>query len=174
MKKDKKEDKKGGDSVNAAQQEGLFAFTCMSDLVAAADALQILKSKRGAIAVSRASRHFCPDKSKFTNYCVLENCYVTTANEHTFRALGMGDVQITFPNGTNYSTVIFKDSVYAPDLTSTLIFISRLDIMKCGTLFKDDKCTISYPNGKPMAILPLSKGLYQLAAEKSGSTSDHA
>ena len=166
MEKDKKEDKKGENSANVAQEEEFFAFTCTLDLTAAAEALQIPKSKQGAIADRGTSCHFCPDKSKFTNYHVLENRHVTTADGRTFRALGMGDVKITLPNGANHSTVILKDSVHVPDLTFTLISISRLDVTKCGALFKDGKCTISYPNGKTMAILLLSNGLYQLTVEK--------
>lgn len=104
MEKDKKEDKKGEDSANVAQEEEFFAFTCTSDLTAAAEALQIPKSKQGAIADRGASCHFCPDKSKFTNYRVLKNQHVTTADGRTFRALGMGDVKITLPNGANHSS----------------------------------------------------------------------
>ena len=175
MKKDKKkEEKKSEESANIAQDEDIFAFTCTSDFTAVAGALRIPKSRCGAIADSGASRHFSPDKSKFTNYRPLENRHVTTADGRTFRALGMGDIEIDLPNGASYSTVILKDSVYAPDLTFTLISISRLDLAKCGALFKDGKCTISYPDGRTMATLPLFNGLYRLVAEKAAKTLDHA
>ena len=135
-------------------------LTCTLDFMAVADALHIPKLKHRAIADSGTSCHFSPDKSKFTNYHPLKNHHVTTADGHTFRALGMGDVKTDLPNGASYSTVILKDSVYTPDLTFTLISISRLDLVKCGALFKDEKCTISYPNGRTTATLPLSNGLY--------------
>ena len=174
MIKNKKEEKKTEDLVNVVQDEEISTFTCTLDFMAVADALHIPKLKHRAIADSGTSCHFSPDKSKFTNYHPLKNHHVTTADGHTFRALGMGDVKTDLPNGASYSTVILKDSVYTPDLTFTLISISRLDLVKCGALFKDEKCTISYPNGRTTATLPLSNGLYWLAAEKPGSSSDHA
>ena len=155
MKKNKKEDMKTEDSANVIQDEEIFAFTCMSDFAAVVDLLCIPNSKRGTIADSGASRHFSPDKSKFTNYCSLENHHIITTDGCTFRALGMGDVKIDLPNGASYSTVILKDSVYAPDLTFTLISILRLDLARCSASFRDGKCIISYPDGRTMGTLPL-------------------
>ena len=94
MKKDKKGEKETEDLVNVMQDEEIFAFTCTSDFEAVVDLLHIPKSKCGTIADSGVSHHFSPDKSKFTNYCPLENHHVTTADGWTFRALGMGDVKI--------------------------------------------------------------------------------
>ena len=74
----------------------------------------------------------------------------------------------------SYSRVILKDSVYVPDLTFTLISISRLDLVKCGTLFKDGKCTILYPDGRTMATLLLFNGLHCLIDERPATTLDHA
>ena len=84
----------------------------------------------------------------------------------------MGDVKIDLPNGTSYSTVILKDSVYVPDLTFTLISISRLDLVRCSALFKDGKCIILYPDGR--TVVTLSNGLYHLVAERPATTPDHA
>ena len=155
MKKNKKEDMKTEDSANVIQDEEIFAFTCMSDFTAVVDLLCIPNSKHGTIADSGASRHFSPDKSKFTNYCSLENHHIITTDGCTFRALGMGDVKIDLPNGASYSTVILKDSVYAPDLTFTLISILRLDLARCSASFRDGKCIISYPDGRTMGTLLL-------------------
>ena len=174
LKKDKKEEKRTEDLANVIQDEEIFAFTCTLDFAAVVDLLHIPKSKCGAIADSGMSHHFSPDKSKFTNYCPLENHHITTADGCTFRALGMGDVKINLPNGASYSTVILKDSVYAPDLTFTLISISRLDLVRCSALFKDGKYIISYPDGRTMASLLLSNGLYHLVAERPATTPDHA
>ena len=168
MKKDKREEKKTEDLVE------IFAFTCMLDFTAVVDLLWIPKSKHGAIADSGMSHHFSPDKSEFTNYCPLKNHHITTTDGCTFRALGIGDVKIDLPNGTSYSTVILKDSVYVPDLTFTLISIFRLDLARCSALFKDGKCVILYPDGRTVATLLLSNGLYCLVAERPAMTPDHA
>ena len=108
------------------QDEEIFAFNCMSDFTAVADALCTPKSKSRAIADSGTSHHFSPDKSKLENYHPLENCHITTAHRSTFRALGIGDVKIDLSNGVSYLTVILKDSVYALDLTFCYISTQKV------------------------------------------------
>jgi hypothetical protein len=85
----------------------------------------------------------------------------------------MGDVKIDLPNGSKRNTVILKDVVYAPDLAFTLISVTQLDMAKCSVLFKNSMCSISYPDRKTMATLPLSNGLYRLVAAKITDVSDH-
>jgi len=72
----------------------------------------------------------------------------------------MGDVKIDLPNESKHNTVIIKDVVYTPELAFTLISVTRLDMAKCGVLFKNSTCTISYPDGKTMGMLPLLNVLY--------------
>jgi len=86
----------------------------------------------------------------------------------------MGNVKIDLPNGSKCNTVILKDVVYTPKLAFTLISVIRLDMAKCGVLFKKIMCTILYPDGKTMGMLPLSNGLYQLIAAKITDVGDHA
>ena len=179
QKKGKKDNKKGEkkteETANTAQDEEFFAFTCTSDFSTVAEALQIPKSKCGAIIDSGASRHFCPDRSKFMNYKPIDNSHpINTADGRTFEAIGMGDVKIDLPNGSKRNTVILKDVVYTPELAFTLISVTRLDVAKCGVLFKNNMCTISYPDGKTMGTLPLSNGLYRLVAAKITHVGDHA
>src|SRR6267154_4663082 len=86
----------------------------------------------------------------------------------------MGDVKIDLSNGSRRNAVILKDIVYTSDLAFTLISVTRLDMAKCGVLFKNSMCSISYPDGKTVATLPLSNGLYQLVADKITDVGDHA
>jgi hypothetical protein len=58
--------------------------------------------------------------------------------------------------------------VYAPDLAFTLISVSHLDIAKCGLLFKNGMCKITYPDGKTMATVPQADGLYRIIFNKLG------
>ena len=88
--------------------------------------------------------------------------------------VALGRSREKYSNGMSYSRVILKDSVYVPDLTFTLISISRLDLVKCGTLFKDGECTILYPDGRTMATLLLFNGLHCLIDERPATTLDHA
>jgi hypothetical protein len=78
----KKEKPKQQEAVVVAVEEEknkLFAFTCTSDYVAVADELDVLKSRLGTCIDSRASRDYCPDRSKFITY---ENIHrkITMAN----------------------------------------------------------------------------------------------
>jgi hypothetical protein len=71
----------------------------MSDYVAVTDALEVLKSKLRACMDSRASRHYCPDQTKFTDYKAVE-CKITTADGRTLMTAGVGDLHIDLPNGS--------------------------------------------------------------------------
>ena len=69
QKKSKKGEKKDESAAVAeTKDEELFAFTCTLDYVAIAEALKVPKSRLGACIDSGASRHYCPDRSKFENY----------------------------------------------------------------------------------------------------------
>jgi len=80
-------------------KEDLFAFTCTSAYVALAESIDVPKSKLGTCMDSGASRHYCPDKSKFTDYKAVER-EITTADGRTLTTAGMGDlhVELTWPS----------------------------------------------------------------------------
>jgi hypothetical protein len=80
QKKSKKKEKRTEESAAVTNDDDLFTFTCTSDYVDVAVALQVPKSRLGAIMDSGATQHFCPDWSKFINYCPLENQTVNTAD----------------------------------------------------------------------------------------------
>ena len=50
------------------EENKLFAFTCTLDYVAMADGLNVSKSRLGTCIDSGASRDYCPDHAKFSNY----------------------------------------------------------------------------------------------------------
>jgi len=74
-------------------KEELFAFTCTSDYVALTDAIDVPKSRFGTCVDSGASRHYCPDRAKFTGYKPVER-KITTADGRTLTTAGMGDLHI--------------------------------------------------------------------------------
>jgi hypothetical protein len=49
-------------------ENNMFAFMCSSDYADVVNGLDILKSRLGTCIDSGASRDYCPDHSKFTNY----------------------------------------------------------------------------------------------------------
>src|SRR5882762_8113715 len=69
QKKSKKE-KKSESAVVAVKENNdeLFAFVCTSAYANVAEALNVPKSKLGTCVDSGASRDYCPDREKFTNY----------------------------------------------------------------------------------------------------------
>jgi len=164
------EKKEESAAVAEDKDEQFFAFTCTSDYVAVAEALQLPKSRLGACIDSGASRHYCPNRARFTNYRPIEGRDITTADGHTLKAVGVGDVQIELPNGSKRTKAILKETIYAPDMAFTLISISRLDDAKCSVRFNKGMCMIKNPSGRTMATIPHSDGLYHLVTEKSTRT----
>jgi len=85
---------KKNETVVAADddKEDLLAFTCTSAYVAVAESIDVPKSKLGTCMDSGASQHYCPDRSKFTDYRAVER-EVTTADGRTLITAGMGDLK---------------------------------------------------------------------------------
>jgi hypothetical protein len=130
------------ESAAVANEDDLFVFSCTSDYVNAANDLGKDKARIDAIVDSGATRHFTPDKGKLINYQTIQNKPVTTANGSTFKAVGMGDLLVSLPNGKTWTKAILKRTVYTPELTFTLISISALDESNSEVSFKGGMCTI--------------------------------
>ena len=150
------------ESVNITTVEKLdvFAFTCTSDFMELASLITIPKARLGAIVDSGATRHFCPNKSKFSNFIPTSGWPIRTADGKTVQATGTGDIEITLPNGKEQSTVILKGALCAPDLAFTLISVSCLLKAGCRVNFFGNMCTIRYPDERVMATIPESMGLF--------------
>ena len=100
-----------------------FAFTCPSDHAAIARNLDVPKSKLGTYIDSEASKDYCPDRLNFSNYKSIQ-CKITTADKHLLSAIGIRDLHIELPNGSDKTKVIFKNAIHAPEMAFTLISIS--------------------------------------------------
>ena len=158
--------------VATNDEEGdLFAFTCTSDYVAQADQLEVAKSKLGTCIDSGASRDYCPDRSKFSNYKAIQR-RITTADGRTLKARGSGDLHIELPNGSGKTKVVFKNAIHAPDMAFTLISISRLDEAGYSVTFNKRMCTVKSTNGKTIAIIPHVNGMYKIATPVSPNIDD--
>ena len=66
----------------------IFAFTCTSDYIEVANALNVPKSRLGACINSGASRHYSPNCDAFINYCPINNTTITTADGCKLKVLG--------------------------------------------------------------------------------------
>ena len=80
QKKAKKEAKTESAVVAVSEEKDeLFAFVCTSAYANVAEALQVPKSKLGTCVDSGASRDYCPDRAKFSNYKQIDRD-ITTAD----------------------------------------------------------------------------------------------
>ncbi|KIN99388.1 hypothetical protein M404DRAFT_155240 [Pisolithus tinctorius Marx 270] len=77
---------------------------------------------------SGASCHMFSYHSKFLDYKPIIPKPITTADNHTFHAIGKGDLAISLPNSTAKTHIQFKDMLYAPKMGITLISVSKLDV----------------------------------------------
>ena len=158
-------------AVNEEEDE-FFAFVCTSSYANVAKALQDPKSRLGTCVDSGASRDYCPDRSKFSNYKRIDR-NVTTADGRTIKAIGMGDMHVELPNGSKKTKVIFKNAIHAPEMAFTLISISRLDKAGYSVIFNKGTCTINNKSGRVIATIPHSDGLYRVVAPKEPSNRDY-
>jgi hypothetical protein len=109
--------------VTDDNKDELFTFTCMSDYMAVADTLDVLKLRLGTCLDSGALRHYCPDRTKFTNYKPTE-CKITIADGRTLTTASVRDLHIDLLNGSEKTKTILKNAVHAPDMAFTSISIS--------------------------------------------------
>ena len=174
QKKSKKE-KQSESAVVAVDENNdeLFAFVCTSAYANVAEALKVPKSKLGTCVDSGASRDYCPDHERFTNYRPI-NRNITTADGRTVKAIGMGDMHVELPNGSKKTKAIFKDAIHAPEMAFTLISISRLDKAGYSVTFAKGMCTIKNKSGRVIATIPHSEGLYHIVASKEPESKDRA
>ena len=151
----------------------IFAFTCTSDYIEVANALNIPKSRLGVCIDSDASCHYSPDCNAFINYSPINNTTITTADGRKLKALGKGNVWIELPNSTKHTKTILKEAIHAPDMAFTLISVGQLDDTKCSATFSSGMCTIRNPSGRTMATIPCANGLYHVTAPEDPPTDNY-
>jgi hypothetical protein len=144
----------------------LFVFTCTSDYSAIANKLDVPKSRLGTCIDSGASQDYCSNHSKFITYKAV-NQKITTADGRRLSAIGMGDLELELPNGSEKTKTVFKDAINALDMAFTLISISRLDNARFSVNFDKGMCTIKNPKGQMIVTIPHSEGLYKIANKPS-------
>ena len=173
-----KKGEKKAETAAAAEATGnadeIFTFTCTSNYVEVANALNVPKSQLGACIDSGASQHYSPDRDAFINYSPISNTTITTADGHKLKALGKGNVRIELPNGTKHTKTILKEAIHAPDMAFTFISVGRLDNAKCSATFSGGMCTIRNPSGRTMATIPCANGLYRVTAPENPPTVNYA
>jgi hypothetical protein len=151
----------------------LFAFTCTLDYITLANSFDVPKSRLGTCIDSGASRHYCPNKTKFTEYKQVE-CKITMADGRTLTTTRVRDLHIELPNGSGKTKTILKNAIHTPEMAFTLISISRLDKAGFSITFNKGMCTIQDCAAKIITTIPNSDGLYKIAAAKQLSKPNSA
>jgi hypothetical protein len=141
------------------EKDELFAFVCTSAYANITETLQVPKSQLGTCVDSGASRDYCPDRSKFSNYKPIDRD-IMTADGRTIKSIGMGDMHVELPNGSKKT--IFKNAIHAPEMAFTLTSISQLDKARYSVTFNQGMCTIKNKSGLVIATIPHSDGLYRV------------
>jgi gag-polypeptide of LTR copia-type len=159
----KKKSNKTKTMTIAADKEDndMFAFVCTSDYVAVAETLQLPKSNLGTCINSGATQVYSPDCFKFSNYRPIDRD-ITTADGQIVKAVGVGDLELELPNGSEWTRIIFMKAVHAPGLAFTLTSISKLDKASYLVLFNEGMCKIKDPKRHTIATIPHSEGLYHI------------
>ena len=112
---------------------------------------------------SGASRHMSPFQHRFTNLRSIPPRPITAANNRVFYATGMGDLKINVPNGSSSTRITLKDTLYAPDMSLTVISISKITGAGYTVSFEAKGCKIKNKNGKTIGKIPASaNGLYRV------------
>ena len=159
--------------ANDNDKDKLFTFTCTSDYVVITNTLDVPKSRLGTCMDSGASRHYCPDQSKFTDYKSVEQ-KITTADGRMLTTASIRNLHIDLPNELERTKTVLRRAVHSPDMAFMLISISQLD--KAGFLvsFNKGMCTIKDQSAKTIATIPNSDGLYKIAATKQAEEGQSA
>jgi hypothetical protein len=115
--------------------------------------------------------HMSPFHRRFLSYCEIELHPITTADKWVFYATGMGDMSIKVSNSESFTTVTLRDVLHAPDMTLTIVLISR--ITKAGYIvaFEGNACRITNKQGKMVGVMQATKnGLYKVDHTETAST----
>jgi hypothetical protein len=89
---------------------------------------------------SGTSRHMSPFQHRFTNLCSIPPRPITAANNRVFYATGMGDLQIDVPNSSESTHITLRDALYTPEMTLTVISISKIASAGYSVIFKGKIC----------------------------------
>ena len=112
---------------------------------------------------SGASRHMSPFSHRFTNLHSIPPRPITAANSRVFYAIGAGDLKINVPNGESSTPITLKDTLYAPDMTMTVVSISRIAAAGYSVAFEGKSCQIKSKTGKIVGDIPAApNGLYKV------------
>ena len=112
---------------------------------------------------SGCSKHLTPYWDALENFVDITPRSLCAANKQSINAVGVGEMNIDVPNGTDVSQLRLTKVLYLPEVGYTLVSIGRLDEKGFTVTFSDGKCTICGPDGSHVGDILKTKGLYRIA-----------
>ena len=97
---------------------------------------------------------------------------VKLADGRKIPVLGVGDVEVTLPNGNMNNMVILRDCVYAPEMVFTLISIVCITSTGALITFKGNLCTMTHLDRTTVVKIVHSNRLYQLSTNIATTISE--
>src|SRR5258705_5384994 len=111
-------------AATQGDSQGECAFAT-SDMVNIAKQLNVPTARRSAIIDSRATSHFSPDYSKFTDYVTIKPIEVHTVDGGILSAIERGNVRVDLPLGAARTTATLRAVRPTPKRAFTLLSPNR-------------------------------------------------
>ena len=104
-----------------------------------------------------------PFSHRFMNLHPIPPHPITAANNQVFYAISSGDLKIDVPNGTSTTPMTLKGTLYAPDISMTVVSISHIAEAGYSVAFEGMNCKIKNQHGTIVGDIPASpNGLYKV------------
>ena len=118
---------------------------------------------------SGATSHMSCHRDRFLTYAPIASPRaIRTADQHTFKAIGRGDMRVTLPDGKGgFNSVTLRDVLYAPSMGVTLVSIHRIALTGATVVFTSNKCRVVREDGDVCAVIPAADGLYRLRTPRT-------
>jgi len=116
---------------------------------------------------SGASNHCFADKTLFTTYIPLNHPSIglSVGRDSTFRILGKGTIKLrTYVNGEQ-KTITLDNVIYAPELKSNLISVSKLGSRGASIIFDKTRASIRSADGTEIIFATRFGQLYMINIE---------
>ena len=105
---------------------------------------------------SGASQHMSSARTHFVNFVTIPPKPIWSVDNHTFNAIGRGNLHVHLPNGEKRSCILLKDVLYTPSMKVTLMSIS------CLARFHNQSCSIYMAQKNLVGSIPLINSLYSI------------
>ena len=167
-KKSKSKKKKGRAKVNAAKEEYSDGKSGGSITFINFNCATLIKDSSGATVIldTGVSLHMTPHQDMLKNYKnFLKPRTIWAADKGTFNALRTRQLRPKTKVKGKSVNLQLNDTLYAPNITFTLISIGRCNYAGYQTKFTHQKCVIKNSTGRILLQAPKLYGLYCLDDE---------